>query len=274
MYTVLAAAKMPESFNDDYYIAIVTILPILMLAIEVLTNFDESIPNKVAITEWPRPFFWLVSFYYTFSPIIAAIVVVMGILALILKDTSALYQWITFALFVTVLAFLAIVSSVYLRAFDAANAKRENEAAEAERENDAAKVKRGKRKARRKAHRIKAGAAHVKEAHGSALVLEWKLNKTPDPEWMQFLVHSGASESWSLIFAAHDLKLVRNKLSVVVKDRDVEAAARYIKQSIPLANQEFESQVLAKRRREAEQTAARMEQVRGRLRKLNSSDEG
>ena len=177
---ILAAAKMTESFNSDYYVAIVTILPILMIALEVLTKFDESIPNKVATTEWSLPRFGLVSFYYNFSPIMAAVAVVMGILALILHDKSALYQWITFAIFVGVLAFLAYASTVYLRAFDAANAKRQDEAAEAERENEAAKVKREKRKAWRKAHRrIAARPAHVKEARGSALVLEWKLNKTP-----------------------------------------------------------------------------------------------
>jgi hypothetical protein len=128
---------------------------------------------------------------------------------------------------------------------------------------------------------IAAGAPDVKEAQGSTLVLEWTLNKTPDPEWAQFLVYSGAPKSGSMTFIAHDPKIVGNKVSMVVEDRDVEAAARYVQQSIPLANQKFESQVLAKRRREAAQrqeqeaaTAARMEQARDRLRKLDSSEEG
>jgi len=98
---------------------------------------------------------------------------------------------------------------------------------------------------------------------------------------MQFLVHSGASKSGSMTFISQDPKLVGNSLRMRIEDRDVEAAARHIEQAIPLANQKFESQVLTRRQREAKQkqeqeaaTAARTEQARERLRKLNGSDEG
>jgi hypothetical protein len=124
--------------------------------------------------------------------------------------------------------------------------------------------------------KITAGSPDVVEAHGSTLVLEWTLNKAPDPEWMQFLINSGATRSGSLTFVAHDPKLIGNKVRMFIEDRDVEAATRYMEQSIPLANQKFDSQVLSKRRREATQrqeqeaaTSARIEQVRERIRKLN-----
>lgn len=127
---------------------------------------------------------------------------------------------------------------------------------------------------------ITVGAPDVVEARGSTVLLEWPLNKTPDPEWIQFLVYSDAPKSGSMTFIAHNPQLIGNKLRMFMEDRDVEAAARYIEQSVPLANQKFEAQVVARRRREADQATeqeaasmARMEQVRERLRKLNGSDE-
>lgn len=117
MYTMLAAAKVRKEFNADYYIAIVTILPILVLAIQVLANFAKSIPLQVE-RNWSRPLFYLVSFFYNFTPILSALGTVLGILALMFRSTNAIYQWATFILLVGVLGFVAIASYVYLRAFD------------------------------------------------------------------------------------------------------------------------------------------------------------
>lgn len=117
MYTMLASAKAPEEFNADYYIAIVTILPILVVAIEVLANFAKSIPLEVE-RNLSHPIFWLVSFYYNFTPLLSALGIVMGLVALILRYTNAIYQWATFILLVNVLFFVAIASYVYLRAVD------------------------------------------------------------------------------------------------------------------------------------------------------------
>jgi hypothetical protein len=125
---------------------------------------------------------------------------------------------------------------------------------------------------------ITAGTPDVVQQQGSTLVLEWPLNRTPDPEWEQFFVHSGAPRSGSLTFISHDPRVVGNKLRLFVEDRDIEAAARYVGQSIPLANQKFESQVMARRRRETAQkqeqeaaATARLEQARDRLRRVSNS---
>lgn len=125
--------------------------------------------------------------------------------------------------------------------------------------------------------KITASSPDVVEQQGSTLVLEWTLNRRPDPEWTQFLVYSGAHKSGSLTFITHEPKITGNKLRMFIEDRDIEAAARYIEQSIPLANQKFESQVLSRRRREAElkqeqgaAATARLEQARDRLRRVGN----
>ena len=129
MHTIPAAAKAAETFNGDYYLAIVTILPILMVAVEVLTNFNRSIPVQL-VQKWPLPFQFGLTFFYLFSPIIAAAGVIIGVLALIYRDTSAIYQWLTFSCLVGVLGFLALSSTVYLLVFDTAQTARERGEAE------------------------------------------------------------------------------------------------------------------------------------------------
>jgi hypothetical protein len=117
MYTMLAAAKLPEEFNADYYIATVTVLSVLVVAIGVLASFAESIPLEVE-RKWSPPFFVLVSFFYNFTPLLSALGIILGILALVFRFTSSIYQWVVFVPFVCVLVFVAIACHVYLRAVD------------------------------------------------------------------------------------------------------------------------------------------------------------
>src|ERR1700683_730004 len=117
MYIMLAVAKVPEEFNADYYIAIVTVFPVLMVTVGVLANFARSIPLEVE-RGWSRPFFYLVSFFYNYTPILSALGTVLGILALMFRYTSAIYQWVTLILLAGVLVFVAVASNVYLRALD------------------------------------------------------------------------------------------------------------------------------------------------------------
>lgn len=126
---------------------------------------------------------------------------------------------------------------------------------------------------------IKATGRDVIAADQNTIVLEWTLNQTPDPEWMQFLIASGAPKSGSLTFVMSDPKLVGNKLRMVAEDRDLEPAVGWVEKSIPIANQKFESQVLARRRREdaqrreqEEAKEARLREARARLQDLGSSD--
>jgi hypothetical protein len=115
---MLAVAKTTsKSFYADYYLAIVTILPILMLATNVLANFASHVSSETQ-RSWPSLFYLLVSFFYLYTPPIAAVGTGVGVWALMFQDTNAAYQWITFACFISVLAFLAIAAPVYLLASD------------------------------------------------------------------------------------------------------------------------------------------------------------
>jgi hypothetical protein len=124
MYVMLAANKATETFNADYYLAIVTILPILMVAVEVLTNFNKSIPIESS-SKWPYPLILALALFYLLSPIIAAAGVIVGVLALMYRDSGAIDQWITFSCLIIVIAFLAISSSYYLFAFNNADVERQ-----------------------------------------------------------------------------------------------------------------------------------------------------
>jgi len=117
VYTALVATKASEKFYPDYYVAIVTILPVLMVATYILANFAQYLSPKTQ-QQWPTAFYILVSFFYLYSPIIAAIGTITGVLALMYQDTNAWYQWITFTCFISVIVFLAIASLVYVLASD------------------------------------------------------------------------------------------------------------------------------------------------------------
>ncbi len=123
MYAALVGSKAPEAFNADYYVAIVTILPVLMVATYILANFAASISSKTQ-QDMPDILYLLVSFFYLYSPVIAAIGTVAGVLALMYRDANPAYQWITFICFISVLAFLAIASVIYLAASDPAKGAR------------------------------------------------------------------------------------------------------------------------------------------------------
>jgi hypothetical protein len=119
----------------------------------------------------------------------------------------------------------------------------------------------------------------VAESKGGILILEWTLNQSPDPEWTPFLVHSSVQKSGSATFAFSQPVISGNKVRMPVEDRDIEAAASYIDKSISYANERFESQVVARRQREAERKqqeeaaqAARLDQVRDRLRHASDSE--
>lgn len=128
MYMMLATTKATETFNADYYIAIITILPIMMVAIEVLANFNKSIPTDKA-AKLPLPVLLSLTIFYLLSPIIACVGIILGVLALIYKNNDAVYQWITFSCLVGVLGFLAISSTVYLAVSDLVEDRRERKEA-------------------------------------------------------------------------------------------------------------------------------------------------
>ena len=92
------------------------------------------------------------------------------------------------------------------------------------------------------------------------------------------MIHASVAKAGgSATFAFSQPAVTGNKVLMPIEDRDIEAAVSFIEASVSYANQRFESQVLAKRQREAEQKkereatqAAQLGQARERLRKIGS----
>jgi hypothetical protein len=124
VHTVLANAELTETFNADYYLAVVTVLPILMVSVELFTNLNKTV--SIERTErWPVLIRLLLVFFYLFSPVISAVGVIVGVLALLYRAESSVYQWTVFACMVSVLIFLALSMTAYLLAFDTAQTAQE-----------------------------------------------------------------------------------------------------------------------------------------------------
>jgi hypothetical protein len=111
-----------------------------------------------------------------------------------------------------------------------------------------------------------------------ALVLEWTLNQRPDPEWTQFFINSDVQKNGSATFVFSRPSVSGNKIRMHAEDIDIEAAARYVEESILRANKNFDARILTKRRREAEaqqqhqaKEADQIADARDRLRRASSS---
>src|SRR5579862_9867066 len=117
MHPVLAVAEANDPFNADFYIAIVTILPILMLATQVVADFAKSFPPEIE-DKWSDFSYWLISIMYLFSPIFSAVAIILGVIALLSREESGWLQVVVLILFVPVVSFMGIIASIYLGNFD------------------------------------------------------------------------------------------------------------------------------------------------------------
>lgn len=111
------------------------------------------------------------------------------------------------------------------------------------------------------------GCGDAVKVDGTFIVLEWSLNRRPDPEWPQFLRNPRIEYRGS-------------KLRMHVEDNDIEAADSLVKNVVLVANQSFESQILSRRRREEEEAReresaneVRLQDARARLRKINDAND-
>jgi hypothetical protein len=100
-----------------------------MVSVELFTNLNKTI--SVQRTErWPVLARLLLVFFYLFSPVISAAGVIVGVLALLYRTESPVYQWTVFACMVSVLIFLALSMTAYLLAFDTAQTAEERKVQE------------------------------------------------------------------------------------------------------------------------------------------------
>ncbi len=83
------------------------------------------------------------------------------------------------------------------------------------------------------------------------MILEWALNRAPDPEWLQFLVSSGVPKPPSLTGTSRQPRIYGTRLQYPVPESDLDSAVNWVETSIPLANMSFQAHVLAIRRAQA-----------------------
>jgi hypothetical protein len=117
MHPVLAAAEANDPFNADFYIAIITVLPVLMLATPVLAAFARSFPPEME-DKWSDPFYWLVSFFYSFTPILSAVAIILDVFALLFREEGGWLQVVVLILFVPAVIFMGIIASIFLSNYD------------------------------------------------------------------------------------------------------------------------------------------------------------
>lgn len=115
---------------------------------------------------------------------------------------------------------------------------------------------------------------NVIAADHTRITLEWALSEHPDPEWLRFF-GSGAGKNGTYEFVMTQPEITGNLIRMTVPDRDLEACATWMAESVRLADEQFRARILPRRQREAEQRKAeaaagrqRLEDARARLQAL------
>ena len=108
------------------------------------------------------------------------------------------------------------------------------------------------------------------------VVIEWALNRSPEEEWVMYLISAPGPKSGSADFVARAPEVDGNRLRFTVREGDLENAVRWVERAIEAANRTFDTHVMSRRRqaeteRQAEETAreARLMEARQRLDRLD-----
>jgi hypothetical protein len=105
--------------------------------------------------------------------------------------------------------------------------------------------------------------AKVADAHHGQVVLEWKLNRVPEQEWVKYFISGPGRKSGTMDFLSRAPQVQGSKVSFTVLEADLENAVRRVEDAVAAANQTFETYVIAPRRRkEAEEQAQAAERER------------
>jgi hypothetical protein len=115
----------------------------------------------------------------------------------------------------------------------------------------------------------------VVEARDGLVVLEWKLNRTPESEWRMYFTGSQGGRSGTQDFLSRVPILDGSRIRFEVREEDLEKAVAYAESKIDGANQLFDTYVMSRRReQQTRQRAAdavnelRLKEARQRLERL------
>lgn len=116
----------------------------------------------------------------------------------------------------------------------------------------------------------------VVDAPNELVVLEWKLNRTPEREWVKYFISGPGHKSGTADFLSRAPDVIGNKVRFMVLEQDMGNAVRRVEGAVASANQTFETYVMSRRREEtarqqAEENAKQqwIQAANERLRRMN-----
>jgi hypothetical protein len=119
--------------------------------------------------------------------------------------------------------------------------------------------------------------AKVADAHDGLVVLEWKLNRAPEQDWVKYFISGPGHKSGTADFISRAPEVQGSKVRFTVLEADLENAVRRVEASIAGANQTFDTYVMEPRRRreagkrtEAVERERRIQAAQERLDRLDS----
>lgn len=114
------------------------------------------------------------------------------------------------------------------------------------------------------------------DASNGLVVLEWKLNRTPESEWIKYLISGPGHKSGTADFLSRAPEVIRSKVRFAVLEQDMGNAVRWVEGAVASANQMFDTYVMSRRREEAAKRQAeevakqqRIQAANERLRRMN-----
>ena len=116
----------------------------------------------------------------------------------------------------------------------------------------------------------------VVDAPPGLIVIEWALNRSPEPEWIRYFVTAPGQRSGSVDFLTRAPEVLGSKVRFTVPEGDLENAVRWVERTIGEANQAFNTYVMSRRQQEESERQAeevtrerRLLEARQRLERLN-----
>lgn len=107
-------------------------------------------------------------------------------------------------------------------------------------------------------------------------MIEWALNRSPEPEWIRYFVTAPGQRSGSVDFLTRAPEVLGSKVRFTVPEGDLENAVRWVERTIGEANQAFNTYVMSRRQQEESERQAeevtrerRLLEARQRLERLN-----
>jgi hypothetical protein len=96
----------------------------------------------------------------------------------------------------------------------------------------------------------------VVDAPAGFVTLQWRLNRTPESDWIKYFISPPGQKSGTRDFLARAPEVSGSKIRFTVLEADLENAVRYVERSVNEANKTFEAYVVSRRQAKASERQA------------------